>query len=88
MSLQTRPIARVWVVTIAAIVAACGPSQTTSAAKQKLNLSARQIVGTDLVGAKGATRRDQEAIDNTAAGLCGAGTWTPSECARHDAGAK
>jgi hypothetical protein len=41
------------------------------------------VVGTSLVGVKGATPKDQAGIDETAAGLCGAGIWTRSECARH-----
>lgn len=44
---------------------------------------ARAIAGTSLIGARGATPKDQERIDDTAAGLCGAGAWTKSECARH-----
>ena len=43
----------------------------------------RRVVGTSLVGVQGRTQRDQLGIDETAAGLCGAGIWTPSECARH-----
>ncbi|WP_336622298.1 hypothetical protein [Rhizobium sp. S152] len=43
----------------------------------------RSIVGTSLIGAKGATSKDQDAIDDTAAGLCAAGVWTSSECAAH-----
>lgn len=44
------------------------------------------VVGTSLVGTRGATPGDQTNIDETAAGLCGAGIWTRSECARHGAG--
>lgn len=43
----------------------------------------RRVVGTSLIGAKGATPADQLRINETAAGLCGAGVWTKSECARH-----
>ncbi|WP_428832904.1 hypothetical protein [Pseudaminobacter soli (ex Li et al. 2025)] len=43
----------------------------------------RKVVGTSLIGAKGATPADQLKIDETAAGLCGAGVWSASECARH-----
>ncbi|WP_412549867.1 hypothetical protein [Sinorhizobium meliloti] len=38
-----------------------------------------------LIGARGATAFDQDKIDETVAGLCGARAWTQSECARHDA---
>ena len=75
------------VVAFASILAGCGGSQTTLAQRGDLSGSARSIVGTSLVGARGASPRDQDAIDETAAGLCGAGVWTRSECARHDAAA-
>lgn len=55
------------------------------ASKEKILQGARAIVGTSLIGAKGATPAAQEGIDDTVAGVCGAGVWTPSECARHDA---
>lgn len=45
----------------------------------------RPIVGTSLIGAKGATSDDQSKIDETVAGLCGSSVWTKSECARHGA---
>uniref|UniRef100_UPI003BA8D058 hypothetical protein n=1 Tax=Stappia sp. TaxID=1870903 RepID=UPI003BA8D058 len=64
---------------------ACGTTQTTSATRDDLRRSARGIVGVSLVGARGLTDRDQDAIDDTVAGLCGARVWTRSECARHDA---
>lgn len=43
----------------------------------------RRVVGTSLIGARGRTPADQGKIDETAAGLCGGGVWTRSECARH-----
>lgn len=43
----------------------------------------RSVVGTSLIGAIGKTPADQQKIDETAAGLCGASIWSPSECARH-----
>nr|WP_246747076.1 hypothetical protein [Nitratireductor aquibiodomus] len=43
----------------------------------------RDVVGTSLIGARGATADDQRKIDETAAGLCGGGIWSPTECARH-----
>lgn len=68
---------------IALTVAGCSTSQAVTAKKPTLNKSARAIVGTTLVGAKGATPQDQDKIDDTAAGLCGAGVWTQSECLKH-----
>jgi hypothetical protein len=41
-------------------------------------------VGTSLIGARGETPVDQEAIDDTVAGVCGAGVWTAGECLAHD----
>ncbi|MFJ1307868.1 hypothetical protein [Agrobacterium sp. P15N1-A] len=43
----------------------------------------RRVVGTDLVGARGATQEDQRKIDRTVAGLCGGDVWSRDECARH-----
>jgi len=70
----------------AAIALTAGCSTTSppvSAGKQALSSAARAVAGTSLIGAKGATPGDQDAIDDTAAGLCAAKAWTPSECARH-----
>ena len=78
-----RPIALAFSVVSALSVAACTTSPQVSASKDRLNSSTRQIVGTSLIGAKGKTPADQDKIDDTAAGLCGAGVWTRSECARH-----
>ncbi|WP_192934039.1 hypothetical protein [Sinorhizobium medicae] len=46
----------------------------------------RSIVGTDLVGARGATPADQRKIDRTVVGICAAAVWTEGECARHGEG--
>ncbi|MGN7749708.1 hypothetical protein [Sinorhizobium sp. 22678] len=43
----------------------------------------RRVVGTDLVGARGATPADQRKIDRTVVGICAAAVWTKAECARH-----
>lgn len=44
----------------------------------------RRVVGTDLVGARGATSNDQRKIDLTVAGLCAGKVWRVAECDRHD----
>lgn len=44
---------------------------------------ARGIVGTSLIGVRGSSDRDQAGIDDAVAGLCGAGSYTKAECARH-----
>ncbi|MDX1006770.1 hypothetical protein GOE08_07705 [Sinorhizobium medicae] len=43
----------------------------------------RRVVGTDLIGARGATPADQRKIDRTVVGICAAAVWTKGECARH-----
>nr|WP_109614141.1 hypothetical protein [Pseudaminobacter salicylatoxidans] len=63
----------------ATMLAACTTSPPAPATGEGL----RKVVGTSLIGATGMTPADQLKIDETAAGLCGAGVWTKSECARH-----
>ena len=66
---------------IAFVLAGCGTSGPASVA------GLRNVVGTDLIGARGATDRDQRKIDRTVVGICAAAVWTRAECARHgDAG--
>nr|WP_313196447.1 hypothetical protein [Shinella zoogloeoides] len=65
-------------------LAACTSTRQVAASKERLNSTARAIVGTSLIGAHGATASDQDKIDDTVAGLCGSATWTRQECARHD----
>lgn len=43
----------------------------------------RRIVGTDLIGARGATPEDQRKIDRTIVGICAPGIFTREECTRH-----
>ncbi len=64
-------------------LAGCTTSQMVSASGDRQKATARAIVGTSLIGARGATPKDQDKIDDTVAGVCGAGVWTKSECARH-----
>nr|WP_046665435.1 hypothetical protein [Neorhizobium galegae] len=71
-------------VACAVSAAACTSTQQVGASKGQLSRTARAIVGTSLIGARGATPDDQEAIDDTVAGVCGAGIWTPGECLAHD----
>jgi len=51
--------------------------------KGNLIESTRGIVGTSLIGAVGKTDADQDKIDDTVAGLCGAGVYTKMECLAH-----
>ncbi|WVT75223.1 hypothetical protein QM996_09125 [Sinorhizobium chiapasense] len=65
-------------ITIPALIqAGCGTSQPASVP------GLRGVVGTDLIGARGATPADQRRIDRTVVGLCAAEIWTRAECARH-----
>ncbi|RVP32267.1 hypothetical protein CN082_04475 [Sinorhizobium meliloti] len=73
------------IVASALSAAGCISTQAVNASKDRLNQAARAVVGTSLIGARGATPADQDKIDETVAGLCGARAWTQSECGRHDA---
>lgn len=67
-----------------AIVAALSVAGCTTSKPAPVTVDGlRAVVGTSLIGARGATLADQGKIDETAAGLCGGGVWSPSECARH-----
>ncbi|HEV7433467.1 MAG TPA: hypothetical protein VGO22_01125 [Pseudorhizobium sp.] len=61
-----------------------GAACTTSAPANVAGL--RGVVGTDLIGARGATPADQRKIDRTVVGICAADVWTRGECARHGEG--
>jgi len=43
-----------------------------------------EIVGTNLVGAKGATPQDQDKINRTVARLCAGGVWNKKICEAHN----
>lgn len=60
--------------------AACTTSQPGNVA------GLRRVVGTDLIGARGATDGDQRKIDRTVAGICAGKVWTRDECRRHGDG--
>jgi predicted small lipoprotein YifL len=62
---------------LAGILAGCG----TSAPANVPGL--RQVLGTDLIGARGATDADQRKIDRTIVRGCAADVWTADECGRH-----
>lgn len=64
-------------------LAGCTTSKQGSAGKEDLSRAARSIFGTELVGARGATARDQDKIDDTVTGACAVGAYTPAECRRH-----
>ncbi|MBE0691525.1 MAG: hypothetical protein IH590_00305 [Aquamicrobium sp.] len=67
-----------------ALLAGCNTaSKPIAAGSDHMAAGARAIVGTSLLGARGATVKDQDSIDDAVAGLCGAGSYTRAECARH-----
>ncbi|MDA5633405.1 MULTISPECIES: hypothetical protein [Rhizobium/Agrobacterium group] len=66
---------------IVSMGAACGTTAPASVS------GLRRAVGTDLIGARGATPQDQRKIDLTVVGICAVdGIWTRAECARHGNG--
>ncbi|NRQ14616.1 hypothetical protein [Ensifer sesbaniae] len=78
-------IALALIVASALSAAGCTSTGRVNASKEQLNLTARAVVGTSLIGARGATPADQDKIDDTVAGICGARVWTKEECSAHDA---
>lgn len=65
------------VLMIASGMTSCGTSAPASVS------GLRNVVGTDLKGAKGLTPNDQRKIDRTVVGICAASIWTKAECAEH-----
>ncbi|AWI57200.1 hypothetical protein AB395_00001541 [Sinorhizobium fredii CCBAU 45436] len=68
------------IMTGASMGAACGTSPPANVD------GLRRVVGTDLIGARGATPADQRKIDRTVVGLCATAVWTKGECSRHGEG--
>lgn len=65
------------VVILCVMLTACTPDGPASVA------ATRRIVGTDLIGARGATPLDQRKIDRTIVGLCAPQVYTVKECSAH-----
>lgn len=66
--------------TAALVAAGCSTSRPASVD------GLRRVVGTDLIGARGATPVDQRKIDRTVAGICAVdGIWSREECSAHGA---
>lgn len=64
-------------------LASCTTSKQGNAGKEDLVKTARSIIGTELIGTKGASPKDQDNIDSTVAGACAAGVYTKPECRHH-----
>jgi len=62
----------------AAMLAGCGVSGPASVS------GLRQVVGTDILGARGLTDNDQRKIDRTVVRLCAGRVYSAKECALHD----
>ena len=68
-----------------ATVSGCNTTPPPASADSKaLARAVRSVVGTSLIGTKGATPSDQNGIDDSVAGICSVGAYTASECERHD----
>lgn len=63
-----------------AALAGCASNSTVASAGPDL----RRALGTSLPGTRGATERDQAAVDETVAGACAIGLYRPQECRRHN----
>ncbi|MDO3434312.1 hypothetical protein QWJ46_16655 [Rhizobium sp. CBN3] len=61
----------------AAMLAGCGTSGPADVS------GLRRVVGTDLIGARGATDAEQRKIDRTVVRLCAGGVWSRKECSLH-----
>jgi len=84
MKLTTQLSALALCVSIA-VTAGCSTTRPPLAADSKtLARAVRSVVGTSLIGTKGATPSDQNGIDDSVAGICAIGAYTASECERHD----
>ncbi|WP_083523522.1 hypothetical protein [Ensifer sp. ENS03] len=77
MTLRAALVGSALITIPALMLAGCGTSRPASAP------GLRAVVGTDLVGARGASAADQRRIDRTVVGLCAADIWTKAECAKH-----
>src|SRR5690606_23530976 len=77
MKQATRLMMLAALMTDALMLVGCGISGPADVTGQ------RRVVGTDLVGARGATAADQRKIDRTVVGLCAGGVWTKEECRQH-----
>src|SRR5690606_14093219 len=77
-----KPQAKLWtllaLMTSALTLAGCGHSGPANVS------GVRNVLGTDLLGARGATEADQRKIDRTIVRGRAGGVWSKDECAIHD----
>lgn len=72
-----KPIKALLIMTLAGTLAGCGTSGPGTVGGLK------RVIGTDLIGAHGATDLDQRKIDRTIVRLCASRVYDKRECARH-----
>lgn len=65
------------ITTLALMLGGCGISGPANVS------GVRGVIGTDLLGAHGATPLDQRKIDRTIVRGCAGGVWTKAECRAH-----
>jgi hypothetical protein len=77
-----KPQAKLWTLLTlmmsALTLAGCGHSGPANVS------GVRNVLGTDLLGARGATEADQRKIDRTIVRGCAGGVWSKDECSKHD----
>ncbi|MGU3577267.1 hypothetical protein ACLBWZ_17290 [Brucellaceae bacterium C25G] len=78
MKRLTKPLVLLFLMMSASILAGCGHS-----APVNVN-GVRNVLGSDLMGARGASDADQRKIDRTIVRGCASGVWSKDECAKHD----
>ncbi|CAN7515343.1 MULTISPECIES: hypothetical protein [Brucella/Ochrobactrum group] len=78
MKRLTKPLALCSIMISASMLAGCGHSGPANVS------GVRSVLGTDLLGARGATDADQRKIDRTIVRGCAGGVWSKDECAKHD----
>lgn len=68
-----------------ALIAGCTTTQPKlNAGTSDLSRSVRGVIGTSIIGSRGATQKDQNNIDDVVAGACAVKAFTESECEKHD----
>ncbi|MCD4509701.1 hypothetical protein LQT97_00490 [Brucella pseudogrignonensis] len=78
MKRLTKPLALCSIMISALMLVGCGHSGPANVS------GVRSVLGTDLLGARGATDADQRKIDRTIVRGCAGGVWSKDECAKHD----
>ncbi|MDR6432044.1 hypothetical protein [Brucella pseudogrignonensis] len=78
MKQLTKPLVLLSLMMSVSMLAGCGHSGPANVS------GVRSVLGSDLMGARGATDVDQRKIDRTIVRGCAGGVWSKDECAKHD----